>query len=170
MDQFQGYPTLPSDQFQGYPTLPSEESDTEQDRMESQEANILEAIIAADACKFSGTEIGNRSVKEGTEECKQKEENKSFAKTWEENATTETYDSIARVVAKLEKQKKPDRSLSYLQILRTEVDAGEADQNTHAELSKAEEAFSKTPYDGNPETVFQWCEKFEKHLARFNWE
>ena len=39
------------------------------------------------------------------------EESKVYAKTWEENATPETHDPIARVVVKLEKQKKLDRSL-----------------------------------------------------------
>ena len=33
--------------------------------------------------------------------------------------------------------------MAYLEILRTELDAGGADWNIHAELSKAEEAFRR---------------------------
>ena len=52
-----------------------------------------------------------------------------------------------------------DRTRNYLEILRADVDSGRADQNTHAELSKAEEAYGKKMrelnrnapvYDGNP--------------------
>ena len=160
VDPFQGYPTLPSNQYPGYPTLPSDKSDTEQDRMAERE--ILEAIrrelqqwLVNSAEQKSKTEV----LKQELKNVKQKEVDK--AKTWEESAILETHDPIAKVVAKLEKQKKPDRSLAYLEILRVEVDAWGIDQNMYAELSKAEEAFSKKmrefnryapPYDGNPRT------------------
>ena len=54
-----------------------------------------------------------------------------------------------------------------------------ADRTIYAKLCKVEESYNRrirefnkdaAMYNGNPKTVFQWCEKLEKHLARFKWE
>ena len=50
---------------------------------------------------------------------------------------------------------------------------------TYADLSKAEAAYKRKlrelsqiapTYDGNPNKVFDWCNKLEKHLAIYEWE
>ena len=110
---------------------------------------------------------------------RKKEDKQGYAQTWETCAKPETHDPIARVVAKLKKPKLKDGTLDYLTMLRELRDAGRADRSIYAELSKVEETYNRRirefykdapPYDGNPKTVFQWCEKLKKHLARFEWE
>ena len=66
----------------------------------------------------------------------QKEESRAFAKTQENTATLETHDPTAPVTAMLEKPMKQDGTLGYIEMLCTEISAGRATLNAHAELSK----------------------------------
>ena len=52
------------------------------------------------------------------------------------NATPETHDPIARVAALLEKPKKQNVTLRYIEMLHMKITAGRAVLNTHAKLSK----------------------------------
>ena len=56
-------------------------------------------------------ELQTEALKRELQNVQQKEENKAYAKTWENNATLETHDPIARVVGMLEKPKKQDWTL-----------------------------------------------------------
>ena len=60
---------------------------------------------------------------------RKKEENQSFAKTWENCAKPETHDSIAYLKVKLEKPKQADIAMDYIQMLRGLRDAREADSS-----------------------------------------
>ena len=66
-----------------------------------------------------------------------------------------------------------------MSLLKAEIAAGRAPLSTYAELSKGEAAYKKKlrefsqfapPYDGNPNKVFDWCNKLEKHLSRYECE
>ena len=120
-----------------------------------------------------------QEVKKQQQDDRKKEDKQSYAQTWETCVNPETHDTIARVVAKLERAKVKDGTLEYLQYLKDRRDAGEVDGNLYANLSKAEESYHQKMrefnkdaphYDGNPKTVFQWCEKLETHLTTFRWE
>ena len=52
-------------------------------------------------------------------------------------------ENIDRVVAMLEKPKKHDGTLDYLEILRAEIDAGGADLSVYADLAKTGASYSK---------------------------
>ena len=82
-------------------------------------------------------------------------------------------------VAMLEKPRKQDRTLKYIELLIADADTGRAGRHTHAELSKSEETFDKRmrefvrnapKYDGNLKKVFEWCENLEAHLYDNAWE
>ena len=161
------------EQDQGYPTLPSDESDSDLE-MEGQQGNPLEAVMQ----QLQQMKLELTEVKKQQKDDKKKEELKKFAQTWETCANPETHDPIARVVAKLERAKVKDGALEYLQYLREKRDSGARDESLYANLSKAEGAYYRTMrefnkdaphYDGNPKTVFQWCEKLETHLTTFRW-
>ena len=64
-----------------------------------------------------------------------------------------------------------------MKMLRAEVAAGRATLDTYDKLSKTAEAYNRKirdfsqfapPY--NPNKVFEWCHKLEKHLSRYEWE
>ena len=162
------------EQFQGYPTLPSDESDSEIEMTDPQ-PNPLEVMMQ----QMQQMQMKLQEVEKQQKEDRKRDDKQSYAQTWETCAKPETHDPIARVVAKLEKPKLKYGTLDYLMMLRGLMDAWGADQSVYTELSKVEETYNRRirefykdapPYDGNPKTVFQWCEKLEKHLARFEWE
>ena len=108
-----------------------------------------------------------------------KEKSKDFTQTWENNVTPETHDPILRVRNMLEKPKKCDATMEYIQCLEAKRAAGNATESTLGELSRAKNQFQKRilafvggapEYDGKPEKVFDWCERLEKYLRRHNWE
>ena len=157
--------------FQGYPTLPSGKSDTELNMVENEASNPNPMEIMM--------QLKMDSLEKELKNLQQKEENMAFTQTWENNGVLETHDPIARVVAKLERPKKVERTLSYMELLRADVDSGRAYRHAHAELSKSEENYDKRmrefvryapSYDKNPKKVFDWCENLESHLAAYSWE
>ena len=163
------------EQDQGYPTLPSDESESDQEMLEGQQGNPLEAVMQ----QLQQMKLELTEVKKQQKDNQKKEEQVSYAQTWETCANPETHDPIARVVNKLERVKVKDGALEYLQYLRDKRDSGARDESLFANLSKAEGAYYRTMrefnkdaphYDGNPKTVFQWCEKLETHLTTFRWE
>ena len=121
--------------------MPSDKLDTEPDMEEqqSQQPNPMEVIMR----QMQQMQLKQDLLEKELNKAQQKEESKAFTKTWEETATLETQDPLARKVANLEKPKKVDKSLNYLEILQADVDSGRADRNTHAELRKAEKAYIK---------------------------
>ena len=92
-----------------------------------------------------------------------KEKSKDFTQTWENNVTPETHDPISRVRTMLEKPKKYDDTMEYIQCLELKRTSGNATENTLGELSRARNQFQKKnlafaqgapEYDGKPEKVF----------------
>ena len=147
------------EQFQGYPTLPSDDSDPGIE-MTDQQPNPLAAVMQ----QMQQIQLELQEVKKQQKDDRKKEDKQSYAQTWETCANPETHDPIARVVAKLEKPKVKDGTLDYLMMLKEMKDAGGVDRGVYAELSKAEETYNRRirefskdapTYDGNPKTVFQ---------------
>ena len=120
-----------AEQDQGYLTLPSDESDQE---MEGQQGNPLDAVMQ----QLQQMKLELQEVKKQQQDNRKKEDQQSYAQTWETCANPETHDPIARVVAKLERAKVKDGTLEYLQYLKDKRDAGEVDANLYSNLSKAE--------------------------------
>ena len=69
-------------------------------------------------------ELQTEALKRELQNVQQKEENKAYAKTWENNATLETHDPIARVAGMMEKPKKQDGTLGNIEIPCAEISAG----------------------------------------------
>ena len=157
-----------------YPKLPSEESESDSE---------MENIGATGGNPQGGDnelllqEV--RLLKLQVQSMQDKEKSKDFTQTWENNANPETHDPISRVKTMLEKPKKYDATMEYIQCLELKRTSGNATESTLGELSRARDRFQKRilafaqgapEYDGKPEKVFDWCEKLEKYLRRHSWE
>ena len=92
------------EQDQGYPTLPSDESESDQEMLEGQQGNPLEAVMQ----QLQQMKLELTEVKKQQKDNQKKEEQVSYAQTWETCANPETHDPIARVVNKLERVKVKD--------------------------------------------------------------
>jgi len=153
-----------------YPRLPSDDSESDSE---------MENVGAAGGSSVEELMQEIRLMKLKVQNMEDKERSKDFTQTWENNATPETHDPISRVRNMLEKPKKCDVNMEYIQCLEMKRTAGNATESTLGELSRARERFEKKilafaagapEYDGKPEKVFDWCERLEKHLRRHKWE
>ena len=66
-----------------------------------------------------------------------KDQEKSFAQTWQESATPETQDPIGRVVAILDRPKVEDAQEVYVSYQKVEKAAGRGDRLRLRDLSSA---------------------------------
>ena len=163
--------------FQGYPSLPSDDSESEGE-MEGPSHPVLDGM-AEMRQQFQLLQAQLAKTQDELAGMKRREQEKSFAQTWQEAATPETQDPIGRVIAILERTKVEDAQLAYLTYLKTEKEAGRGDRQTMRDLSRAEAEYEKRmldfsckapTYDGNPAKVFDWCGELEKHLSRYKCE
>ena len=152
--------------FKGNPSLPSEESDTDPDMEETRatggnhpltKLEVLMQKMEWMELQASAGDAETLALRKELQTVKQKEESKAYAQTWENNATLETHDPIARVTGMLEQNKKTDETQGYPEMLCGEL--------------RKENTRIYPKYDGNPEKVFEWCKNLEKtHLNNHVWE
>lgn len=152
--------------FKGNPSLPSEESDTDPDMEETRatggnhpltKLEVLMQKMEWIELQASAGDAETLALRKELQTVKQKEESKAYAQTWENNATLETHDPIARVTGMLEQNKKTDETQGYPEMLCGEL--------------RKENTRIYPKYDGNPEKVFEWCKNLEKtHLNNHVWE
>ena len=154
-----------------YPRLPSDDSESDSE---------MENIGATEGSSLADLMQEMRLMKLQMQNMQDKEKSKDFTQTWENNVTPvtpETHDLISRVRNMLEKPKKCDATMEYIQCLEAKRAAGNATESTLGELSRARDRFEKRvlafiggapEYDGKPEKVFDWCERLD--LRRHKWE
>ena len=152
--------------FKGNPSLPSEQSDTDPDMEETRatggnhpltKLEVLMQKMEWIELQASAGDAETLALRKELQTVKQKEESKAYAQTWENNATLETHDPIARVTGMLEQNKKTDETQGYPEMLCGEL--------------RKENTRIYPKYDGNPEKVFEWCKNLEKtHLNNHVWE
>ena len=157
-----------------YPKLPSDESESDSE-MENIGATGGNPQVEDNAYLLQEV----RLLKLQMQSMQDKERSKDFTQTEENNVTLDIYNPIKRVRNMLEKPKRDDYNMEYIQLLKDKIAAGKADQSTYDELSEAESLFKRRildfvegapQYDGKSEEIHIWCWRLERYLRRHECE